>query len=65
MTCTEIAGDFCLGHSKGTEVLQPAPTPKMVFAKVSLSTELLYFVKGDDVGSRVGTSFPRAGCPLR
>ncbi len=40
-----------MAHSgiRSLECYSVAPSPKMVCAKASLSTELLYFVKGDDV----------------
>ena len=41
-----------------------APTPKMVCAKASLSTELLYFVKGDDVWFSGWYFIPEGGMPF-
>ena len=40
------------------------PTPKMVCAKASLSTELLYFVKGDDVWFSGWYFIPEGGVPF-
>ena len=41
-----------------------APTPNMVCAKASLSTELLYFVKGDDVWFSGWYFIPEGGMPF-
>ena len=41
-----------------------APTPKMICAKASLSTELLYFVKGDDVWFSGWYFIPESGMPF-
>ena len=41
-----------------------APTPKMVCTKASLSTELLYFVKGDDVWFSGWYFIPAGGMPF-
>lgn len=40
------------------------PTPKMICAKASLSTELLYFVKGDDVWFSGWYFIPEGGIPF-
>lgn len=46
------------------ECYSVAPSPKMVCAKASLSTELLYFVKGDDFWFSGWYFIPEGGMPF-
>ncbi len=45
----EPTSEIAHSGTRALECYSVAPSPKMVCAKASLSTELLYFVKGDDV----------------